>query len=155
MDSGLDAVERAGACEQIAVIAPCGLRAADYLKERFGTPYFTDFPVLPAETVRAAGELRGKRVLIVHQQLAAYAMAAQITGCECECGTWFMHDKRFEEHTDYEFDTEAAFRETAQAFDVVIADSMLRRAAGKFTGQWIDFPHYAVSSRLFGTVQAI
>lgn len=148
MGSGLEAIENAGACEQIAVIAPSGLKAAEYLKERCGTPYFTACPVLPEETIRQARALRGKRVLIVHQQLAAYAMAEQLEGCDCECGTWFMWDKRFEQNTDYEFRTEAAFRETVQAFDVVIADSMLRRAAGKFAGEWIDFPHYAFSSKL-------
>ena len=148
MDSGLDAIERAGACEQIAVIAPSGLKAAEYLKERYGTPYFTAFPVLPEKTVAAAKALRGRRVLIVHQQFAAYAMAEQLEGCDCECGTWFMQNKRFEQNTDYEFRTEAAFREAAQAFDVIIADSMLKRAAGKFAGQWIDFPHYAVSGSL-------
>lgn len=148
MDSGLDAVVRASECEQLAVIAPCGLKAAEYLHAQFGTPYFTDYPVLPAETLRKAEELSGRRVLIVHQQLAANALRARLTGCEAVCGTWFMQDARFAAESDCTFRRERDFRETAQQFDVIIADAMLRRAAGAFAGEWIDFPHHAVSGRL-------
>ncbi|WP_146106522.1 hypothetical protein [Desulfobulbus oralis] len=36
------------------------------------------------------------------------------------------------------------------AFDAVVADRA--RAAGKFAGEWLDLPHFAVSGRLMAAV---
>ena len=33
------------------------------------------------------------------------------------------------------------------SFHVIFADAFLKRAAGKFKGLFIDFPHFAVSGR--------
>lgn len=145
MDSGLDAIRRASECEQILVISPSGIKSAEYLRDSFGIPFEIGYPILPKDVTKRAKALSGKRVLIVHQQFAAYELCKIITNCETECGTWFMHDIRYESGCDDVFRDEEAFRKAALASDVVIADKMFRRAARGFAGEWIDFPHYAVS----------
>ena len=145
MDSGLDAICRASECEQILVISPSGLKAAEYLRDTFGTTFSVGYPVLPENITVQAKALSDKRVLIVHQQFAANALRNMISNCKAVCGTWFMQDERYAADGDCKFRTEADFREAAMQADVVIADPMLRRAAPDFRGEWIDFPHYAVS----------
>lgn len=145
LDSGLDEIRRASECAHLLVISPSGLKAAEYLHETFGTPYSVGYPVLPEDVTERARALSGKRVLIVHQQFAANALRNIITNCETACGTWFMHDPRYESGQAYQFRDEESFREAAENMDVVIADPMLRRAVPHFRGEWIDFPHYAVS----------
>ena len=145
MDSGLDAIRRASECAQILVISPSGIKAAEYLQETFGTPFSVGYPVLPETVTEHAKALTGKRVLIVHQQFAANALRNIISNCKVTCGTWFMLDPRDAQEGDIQFRTEEDFRTAAMQADIVIADPMLRRAARGFSGEWIDFPHYAVS----------
>jgi hypothetical protein len=56
-----------------------------------------------------------------------------------------MLDRRFAQADDFRISGEEMLREAASRYDVVIADQMFRRAARGFTGEWIGFPHYAVS----------
>lgn len=145
MDSGLDMIHRASECTEILAISPSGLKAAEYLQDTFGTPFSVGYPLLPAQITAQAEALSGKRILIVHQQFAANALRNIITNCAVTCGTWFMLDPRYAKEGDCRFRTEEDFRAAAMQADIVIADPMLRRAARGFSGEWIDFPHYAVS----------
>ncbi len=148
LDSDLEAVRHASECEQILVISPSGRKAAEYLQETFGTPFTVGYPVLPEEVTAQAKQLSGQRVLIVHQQLAANALREQISGCTVDCATWFMQDQRDAAEGDFRILKEQDLREAAEKYDVVLADCMLRRAAGAFAGKWIDFPHAAVSGSM-------
>ena len=148
MDSTLDDIRRASACAELLVISPAGLKAAQYLHERFGTPYTVGCPLLPADTVRAASELRKKRVLIVHQQFAANALRERLTDCVCDCAAWFAFLPEYAQNGDFRIKGEDTMREASARYDVIIADRDLRRALPDFAGEWIDFPHYAVSARL-------
>ena len=144
MDSGLEEIKKAGECERLYVIAPSGLSAARYLSDRFGTPFEVGFPLLPE-----VGDLSGRRVLIVHQQVAANALREELSGCEVTAASWFTLDKEQSREGDVHIKGEDEFRELlSQGFDVIIADSFFRRAANGFTGEWIDWPHFAVSGRL-------
>ena len=107
MDSGFDAITRASECAHLLVISPSGLRAAEYLHRRFGTPYSVGFPVIPAQAAEAAGTLRGKRVLIVHQQFAANALRGMLTDCEADAATWFMLDRAYAAPQDFRIRSEA------------------------------------------------
>ena len=150
MDSGLDEIRRASACERILVIAPSGLQAAEFLESEYGIPYETGYPCLPELLVQAASALRGKRVLIVHQQMAANALRGMLTDCEADCATWFLPDRRFAAEHDFRIRSEGDLQSAAENYDVIIADNMLRRAVPRFTGQWLHFPHYAVSGSAKG-----
>ena len=36
---------------------------------------------------------------------------------------------------------------TGKSFDIVMADSALKKSAGTWQGEWIDLPHFALSGR--------
>ena len=141
--------ELAGASEAEAtlVVSTTGLAAAEYLERTFGIPFETGYPCLPEALTETAGQLRGKHVLIVHQQLAANALREKLTGCETDCASWFMLHREYAGENDFSVRTEDDLREAAGGYDVIIADAMLRRAVPEFSGTWLDFPHFAVSGR--------
>ncbi|MBR4199944.1 MAG: hypothetical protein IKQ91_01540 [Oscillospiraceae bacterium] len=145
MDSDLSEIVRASECEKILVISPSGIKAAEYMQEKFDVSFETGYPVLPEDIIQRTKFLSGKHVLIVHQQFAANALRNIITNCDATCATWFMLDPRYALKDDFTIRDETTFREAVQSYDVVIADKMFRRAARGFSGEWIDFPHYAVS----------
>ena len=75
-------------------------------------------------------------------------LAGLLGDCEIKTGSFF---NKFTPDADYKFDSEEAFRACfeAEEFDVVIADAVLERAVKSvYNGEWIDYPHFAVSGRL-------
>ncbi len=150
LDSGLDDIRRASECERILVISPSGIKTAEYLKEAFGTPYEVGFPRLYEPAEKAAESMNGKRVLVVHQQFAANELRTHFTGCEVDCATWFMLDKRYAQQNDFFIDGEETLTEmiAERGYDVIFADPDIRRMLGGFGGEFIDFPHYAISAAM-------
>jgi len=147
MGDGLDAVERAGTVSKNIVVAPSGIMAAEYLKERFGTPYETAYP-LPLPKVDLTGV---KKMLIIHQQVAANELRKQVgSDVEVCVATFFMQDPSCKQDSDQTIDTEEALRDLILNgnFDLVVADAGLQKAVRSYTGKWIDFPHFAVSGSL-------
>ena len=86
MDSGIDDIIHADRVGENIVIAPAALPAARYLKEKFGSPYRTDYPLetLPAwgEILGHLSDMAGKRILIIHQQMLANALREYIRNPE-------------------------------------------------------------------------
>lgn len=76
--AGLEEVEKAGGAAKNLVLSPAGIRAAQYLRETFGTPYETAWPLLKEGQKEQLHGLAGKRVLVVHQQAAANEIRREI-----------------------------------------------------------------------------
>lgn len=150
MDSGLDEIRRASECEEIRVTAPSGLKAAGYLAEKFGQKISCGLPLIPEDTLKAACELTGKRVLIINQQVAANSLREKISGCEIACASFFEMNDRLAGENDFHIGSEEMLCEKiAQGgYDVIIADEFFKRAVRGFSGQWIDFIHTGASGRL-------
>ncbi|MBR1724481.1 MAG: hypothetical protein IJ723_05625 [Ruminococcus sp.] len=150
LDSGLGDIRRASECEEILVISPSGLKTAEYLKEKFGTPYRVGFPGLYEPAEKAAESISCKKVLIVHQQFAANELREHFTGCEVDCATWFTLDRRYAKENDFRIDGEETLVDmiARRGYDVVFADPDIRRMLGGWGGEFIDFPHYAVSAAM-------
>ena len=153
MGAGLDAVRRVSANAFNLVVSPAGVAAAKLLEKRFGTPWRVGCPYLPGSVLEALPRLKGKRVLIVHQQFACAALrekllergASAVAAC-----SWFStvdvlrrpQDRRLAEEDDL------AAAVTEFGADAVIADTVFKKALPGFSGEFIDFPHFAVSGRL-------
>ena len=150
MDSGLDEIINASECEKIIVIANSGIKSAEYLKEKFGIGYEFDFPCIPEETLNKAKELENKKVLVIHQQVAANALREEIKGCQVDCATWFDLDKSIAKENDFRIKNEEDLAETADNYDVIIGDISFKKIIPKHKGVFIDFPHFAVSGREMG-----
>ena len=153
----------AGRMEKNIVVSAAGIRAAEYLKKRFGTPYECADPLigdirgsLPLETE----ELSGRKILIIHQQVRANALrdillkeAAQLSAKpQITAATWFMMDEGISEEGDFRIREESDFFELVRDgnWDIIIADGSFRKALGDFAGKFIDLPHFAVSGQFAG-----
>jgi len=157
MGSGLCDIRRAGGVTKNIVIAPSGLAAAEMLKERFGTPYEIRYPLIPAEIADRYASFSGKKILIVHQQVIAHTIRE---GAEKACAgrtlpritaaSWFMMDGALARDGDVSLSEEDDFIRLVRngQYDIIIGDSLLKRAVPEFTGEFIDLPHFAVSGRM-------
>ncbi len=169
----LEDVEKAAGCEKNLVVSTGGIKAADYLKERFGVPYEVGFPFIPDDVIEHAKEKLGKiaqdlenkvKVLIIHSQFAANELRKRLvcftnesglgkgTEYSFEVGTFFTMLDEYAEAGDIHFGGEDDLWSLAAEgdYDLIIADSdmeRLIRAAG-YKGEFSDFPHFAVSGRM-------
>lgn len=152
MGTGLDEIKAASSAEKNLVISPAGIKAAEYLKEKFSTPYEIDFPCIPESVINSAQNLNGKKVLIIHTQTAANSLREKLTpeyGCECTAATFFMQKSTLCRKGDFKLNGEEDLQNiTSEDYDVVIGDKVLRRAMKNFKGEFIDFPHFALSGNL-------
>ena len=169
----LEDVEKAAGCEKNLVVSTGGIKAADYLKERFGVPYEVGFPFIPDEVIEHAKEKllelaqdseNKVKVLIIHSQFAANELRKRLvcftnesglgkgTKYSFEVGTFFTMLDEYAEAGDIHFGGEDDLWSLAAEgdYDLIIADSdmeRLIRAAG-YKGEFSDFPHFAVSGRM-------
>lgn len=153
MGSGLDAVKKAGKAAKNLVVAPAGLKAAQYLEKRFGTPYEVSYPFLEDEFKEQLRKLAGKKVLVIHQQAAANEIRKEILeagDANVTVATWFMLKEELKEPQDIQFTTEKQFAEYVKqgGFDVIIGDRLLKRAIRTYQGEYIAVSHFAVSGEL-------
>ena len=147
----------AGRMEKNIVVAASGLKAAVYLKERYGTPYECTDPLIA--DVRAGlpistEELYGKNILVIHQQVRANALrkalreeTGDINSPEITAATWFSMFDEIAEEGDFRIREESDFFDRVRNgnWDIIIADGSFRKAAGDFGGRFIELPHFAVS----------
>lgn len=151
MGATLDELRTAGAAERNLVVSPAGLRAAQWLERRFGTPYDVDYPLV--DTLIPHIAWTGRRVLVVHQQVAANAIRTRLLGrgaSDVTVASFFMQPDEIRHDDDVhlreEGDVVATVRTTRPT--VILADAVLRTLVPDFTGDFYDEPHYALSGHL-------
>lgn len=159
MGDGLDEVRNASLAAKNVVVSPAALKAAQYLQKKFGTPYEIAYPLAP-ELVPEM-DYRGKKILIVQQQVIANAMRKEIekrTGEkeEITTATWFMRkeeilaDLRVSAADDISLKEEDDFISLVgkDGYDVIFADPCMERMIPEFEGIFIPLTHFAVSGKL-------
>jgi len=152
MGSGLESVRRASAVEKNIVVSPAGLKTAEYLKVNFGTPYAAVCPFIPSDLKKSLHGLKGKRVLVIHQQIIANAVRCEIyrnDDADVTVASWFMMQNDLKDEKDFRLIDEEQFAEAVKdgGYDVIIGDIFLKRVLKGYKGIFIDFPHFAVSGR--------
>lgn len=151
MGAGLEKIHQAGGVERNLVVAPAGLKAAQWLERTFGTPYEVRCPLripLPEDL-----SVEGKEVLVVHQQVMANDLRKALLAkgaSRVQVATWFALTPELAQPGDLHLTEEDQFQTllAARPWDVIVADDIMRRAAKGFTGQWISAPHFAASGRM-------
>lgn len=96
------------------VCSASAIKAAEYLKEKFGTPYEIEYPrsCLPEEIVQKADNFTDKNVLVIHNQTAADAVRKLITE---KAASVIAHRQRFYaekellQQSDFSLQTKATF----------------------------------------------
>ena len=146
----LDEIREAGSAEKNLVIAPAGLKAAEYLKQRFGTPYEWGYPLLEESFKEKLHGLAGKKVLVIHQQTAAHEIREEIRrfgDADVAAASWFLQVESLKEPGDFHLETEGQLIQMVEQgdYDVIIGDRLLGRALRKYQGEFIHIAHFAVS----------
>ena len=153
MGAGLDDVLAAASAEKNIVAAPSGLRAAQYLQEKFGIPYEVYDPL--AEKLIPERDYAGKRILIIDQQVRANTMRTILLdrgAAEVHCATWFLMDTTRTQPGDCRLKEEDDFETLVYHgdYDLIFGDPTLRRIVPKYSGDKIDLPQFPVSGQLGG-----
>jgi nitrogenase molybdenum-cofactor synthesis protein NifE len=151
MDGTLADIRRCAAARQNVVVSPSGLKPAQILRQRFGTPFSVE-PLLPP--VPAAVSVTGP-VLVVHQQFMANTVRNLLrsgnSGSRIDVATFFTFAAEYAEPGDCGLSEEDAFVSLVRdrGYRTLIADPLFRRALPDFTGRFIPLPHFAVSGQLY------
>ena len=149
-NGSLEEIHQASSVEKNLVIAPDGLKAAEYLKEKFGTPYECTDPL--AEEALKGVEVRGKRVLVVHQQVRANTIRTLLeqNGAESvTVATWFLQKPELKWEGDIRLTEEDQLKELLEQgnYDLLLGDKTMWAVAPGCMGQQMDLIHFAVSGR--------
>ena len=159
MGDGLKEVKKASLTVKNVVVSPAALKAAQYLQKKFGTPYEIAYPLAP-ELVPEM-DYRGKKILIVQQQVIANAVRKEIekrTG-EKEAittATWFMRKEEILTDLNVDAADDISLKEEddfislveKEGYDVIFADPCMERMIPEFEGVFIPLTHFAVSGKL-------
>lgn len=153
MGAGLDRIRTAAGAQKNLVVAPAGLKAAQYLQETFGTPYEVENPL--ALSLLPELDYTGKKILVVHQQAAANTLRRELErrgSGEVTAATWFMKEKELARPGDAALTEEDEFAALIRQgdYDIVIGDGVMRRMMPGFSGIFVEAPHFAVSGKLEG-----
>lgn len=159
MGDGLEEVKKASLTVKNVVVSPAALKAAQYLQKKFGTPYEIAYPLAP-ELVPEM-DYRGKKILIVQQQVIANAMRREIekrTGEkeEITTATWFMRKEEILTDLNVDAADDISLKEEddfislveKEGYDVIFADPCMERMIPGFEGVFIPLTHFAVSGKL-------
>lgn len=151
MGDGLEEVKMASSVAENIVVSPAALKTAQYLKEKFGTPYKTGYPLV--NELIPERNYTGKKILIVHQQVIAEKMRKQLRkhgAAEVINASWFMTKKELSESQDISLRDEDDYIELVKegGFDYIFADQCMKCMVKEFKGEFINVRHFAVSGRL-------
>lgn len=175
MGSDITTVQRASTVELNIVVSPSALKVAKYLKQKFGTPYTVEYPILTKEVIHSILQASKdcKDVLIVHQQVLANQIREQILNSydiNVTVATWSMLQQELCKSNDVQLATEEQYIQLvySNSYDLIVADSTLKRAIKGYHGRYIELQHFAVSGkcgtsnycptcriRLYGVVQGV
>ena len=153
MGSGLDDLIAAPSAEKNIVVAPSGLRAARYLKEKFGIPYEVYDPT--AEALLPDLDYSGKRILVIDQQVRANTLRSILLSrgaTDVHCATWFIMDTALTNPDDVRLKEEDDFEALVSrgGYDILIGDPTLWRIVPNYTGITVSIPQFPISGQLGG-----
>lgn len=155
MGAGLDRIASASAAERNLVVSPSGLKTAQYLQKKFGTPFEVRNP-LAAEDCRKWTEegivFSGKRILVVGQQVSAETIRQVLENMgsgPVTTATWFMKKEELSQEGDIRLLEEDQFEELMRQgrFDMIIGDSDLWPMVPD-TVETVDMPQFSISGKL-------
>lgn len=147
----LDDIKTASSAQISLAVSPAAVKTAKLLEKRFGTPYEIRCPdellFLPDT------DYKNKNILIVHQHVIADSLRKRLLrrgAAHVRAATWFMISNEISAEGDIRLKEEDDFEEIVKngGFDIIIADAALKALANGFAGQWIDYPHFALSGRM-------
>lgn len=152
-DEGIEDFKNAGGAKLNIAISTSGIKACEYLKQRFGTEYIVEFPTETENTITNFIKSTGNRTLIIHQQVLANSLRKMLeaNGNTADVATWFKLNKNYSQAKDIRLTEEDGFFSLLEErkYDCIIADPIFKRCLSDFEGKFIPLCHYACSGELF------
>lgn len=195
MGSGLEDIKKAGGVRCNIVVSPSGIKAAKYLRKRFGTPYVTGIPLteraLKAIKIKIGDALAGKSaaegsalygydesvgdkhvgdnnvgednvgvendggILIIHQQFVANEIRDELLSLgyrgRIDVASWFMLEDSLSLKSDEALreEDDLSMLLKRRGYKAVAGDPLFKRAISGWDGEYVDLPHYPVSSGIY------
>ena len=149
-NGSLEEIRQASSVEKNLVLSPAGLKAAEFLRQKFGTPNECTDPL--AEDALGNIDVAGKRVLVVHQQVRANTIRTlleQNGAEEVTVATWFLQKPELKREGDIRLTEEDQLQALLEQgnYDLLIGDKTMWAVAPSCTAQQLDLIHFAVSGR--------
>lgn len=153
-DEGVSGIRAAAGVTKNLALTAAGVQTAEFLQEKFGTPYDIFAPprlddILTANHVELS--LTWQKILIMHEEITMNGLRRElrqrIPHAEIVCGGWFMRHKEYMEPQDVQFKEEDEWQDYVRRenFACICADKTFGKALPFYEGAWIELPHYAVS----------
>ena len=126
--------------KKIVAASASGIEAAKLT----GNPY--EIKSTAALSLLAEEKIEGK-VLVCHDEV--FGKTLRDNGIDCDIATFFTLHDEIKQEGDAKITEEDEFTALAESgkYDVIIADSALKKLAKNYTGKWIDAPMFALSGR--------
>ncbi len=164
-ENGIEEIKNAGGAKLNIAVSASGIKAAEYLKQRFGTPYIVEFPIEEAITKNAKCKARSARcevrgakfakTLIIHQQVLANSIRGMLEahGETADAATWFKLHRHYARETDVKLTEEDELLRllAERKYGKVIADPIFLRCPKLREIKFVPLCHYACSGELYAT----
>ncbi|MCI6084646.1 MAG: hypothetical protein MR711_00070 [Selenomonas sp.] len=137
--------------ERNLVIAPSGLRAAQWLQKTFGTPYDIADPLAASVLPHLTLPRTAKNILILHHQITANTLRTHLQrhypDALITCATYFRQIGAITKPQDLKLREESDLPAliTEKHYDLILGDPLYKRTIPACSGTWIPLPHPAVS----------
>lgn len=137
--------------ERNLVIAPSGLRAAQWLQKNFGTPYDIADPLAASLLTHFTLPHTAKNILILHHQITANALRTRLQprypDALITCATYFRQIGAITKPQDLKLREESDLPAlvTEKHYDLILGDPLYKRTLPAYSGTWIPIVHSAVS----------
>ena len=148
MGSTLEEIARVGEAHLNLVVSAGGLKAAEILEKRFGTPYLVGVPM---DGKVETSDLTGKEILVVGEGVYSLSLASALERnlgrgvgviCTTECNKKFLRPK------DRMLRDEVEIEKALQLAEIIIADPLYRPICPEST-KFIPLPAEAFSGRIY------
>lgn len=156
-DDLLDVYNAAKAVKNL-VVSPSGIKAARWLKDKYGVPYELGFPIKKEVCERFIDKIRvhkPKKILIIHQQILANSLREKLreVSDDVDVASWFMMNREARTENDAKLNEESDLLELVgkRGYDVVIGDPLLKRALPGWKGCFLSLPHFAISASIYAS----
>ena len=155
-ENGIEEIKNAGGAKLNIAVSASGIKAAEYLKQRFGTPYIVEFPIEKLHLESKIDEQRAAdnaRTLIIHQQVLANSIRGilEAHGETADVATWFKLHGHYARENDVKLTEEDELLRLLdeRKYTRIIADPIFLRCPQLRKTEFIPLCHYACSGELY------
>lgn len=148
-------IENAKAAKLNIAVSPAGAATASLLAKIFGTPWKSCYPLRAFDAKAFATAHRGKRLLIIHQQVLACSIRNELRKTtlfpQISCASCFMEEPYITEQGDVALinEEELARLTEKENYNLIMADPLFKKAMPKLSCEFLPLPHFAVSGSLY------